>query len=183
MSSFFDITVNISPTFTMRILFFTNIIHFLIRIQPTTSTRPISQFKTGLNPKNDQIFRDFVQISQHRTTFYKKMRKCNLNCYVSEKCAQITCSKCRKKCVIGHGLILNSKCLENVCHDEICKGDNTVNSITCRKCQKKCFKSKFRKVFASCFGKCTNLCFKKASSIQNRRNCRVCVSEKCFFEP
>ena len=163
----------------MRTLFFTQIIHFLINIQPTTTTRPLSQFKTGLNPKNDQIFRDFIQINQHKKPFYKKMRKCNLKCYVSEKCARKTCSKCRKRCINGrrkfYGVILNSKCLENNCSDKVCLGDDTVNSKNCKKCQKKCFKSKFRKVFPSCFEECKKVCFKKSSSLENRRICRVCV--------
>ena len=167
----------------MTALKLTHVITLLLTLlENSNQTRPFNKFKTGLNPKNDEIFRQFIsiQIIDDKNHFYKYMRKCNLDCYVSKKCATRECSNCRKSCKIN-SRSLNSKCLHTKC--TVCKNDKSVFSNSCRKCQKKCFKLRFRKSFPRCFKTCKLSCFKKQSNNFNRIICRNCITQKCFFEP
>ena len=145
-----------------------------------TSKRPLKEFKTGLRAENNQIFHDFVQINQNKQKFYQRMRKCNLDCYTSERCSKSECSICRKNCR-KNNYSLDSACLDGKCSS--CRRDKSVFSGTCKKCQRRCLRYGFKNVFGSCFQKCKLDCFKKPNSKEKVDRCRYCITKSCCFEP
>ena len=65
-----------------------------------TMTQPssLANFKTGMNRKSDEVLRNFIQINENRERFYVKMRKCNLDCFTSKRCANAECAVFKEQC-------------------------------------------------------------------------------------